>query len=316
MSSASQAARSRPLSASQDGAREAGVDVVTRLSGAEFAELYVAKGRPVLIKGALTETAAFANWTFDRVRHDAGDKTMLLKDWGPNGQILTRHMRIDAYLHEIERYEARRAAGDAAGARPAYLHDVPLTSVFPNAAADLAAFPHAFFPEWYGADWTAFAQFFLGPSTSVTPLHFDCLLTHNLFFQLRGRKRFIVLDHAQRNNCYVQDWRWCAVDPEVPNFDSHPLYRRATSHQIVVEAGDVFFMPSGMLHHVRSLDAAMSFNVDWHTRESALEGALAVTRGMPLRNVYYNLLLAFGLWTGVSNRRLMPFYKSYLNYVS
>jgi hypothetical protein len=316
MSGAAQAARFRPLPASPECVRESGVDVVTHLSGAEFAERYVAKARPVLIKGALAETAAFTNWTFERVRQDAGGKTVLLKDWGPKGEILTQRMRIDAYLDDIERYEAQRAAADAAAARPAYLHDVPLTSIFANAAADLVGFPNDLFPKWYGADWTAFAQFFLGPSTSVTPLHFDCLLTHNLFFQLRGRKRFILLHQAQRDNCYVQDWRWCAVDPEAPDFGRHPLYGQATSYEIVVEAGDVLFMPSGMLHHVRSLDAAMSFNVDWHTRESALEGALAVARGMPLRNVYYNLVLAFGLWTGVSNRRLMPLYKSYLSYVS
>lgn len=293
-----------------------GVDVVTRLDSATFAQRYVTKNRPVLIKGAIADTTAFKRWTFDHLREKAGTKTALLKDWGPQGEIVTRRMEISAYLEEIEQFERERSAGILSLKRPSYLHDVPLTSVFPDAETDLAEFSKDFFPAWYGAEWTAFAQFFLGPSLSLTPLHFDCLLTHNLFFQLRGRKRFTVLDHAEIDFCYRYDWRWFAVDPEAPDFEKYPLYRQATPRQVLVEPGDVFYMPPGMLHHVRSLDAAMSFNVDWHTRESVARGALAVTRGMPLKNVYYNVVLALGLWTGLSHRRLMPLYRSYLSYVS
>lgn len=320
MSNAAESERARGVDAPRAGATDHrldhGVDIVSRLSGAEFFERYVATARPVLIRGALADTTAYATWTFDHLREVSGEKAALLKDWGPAGEIVTHSKQIGPYLEEIEHYESRRAAGDLTAIRPAYLHDVPLARVFPSAAANLAAFLHEFFPRWYGADWTAFAQFFLGPSTSLTPLHFDCLLTHNLFFQLRGRKRFTVLDHAQLRYCYPYDWRWCAVDPESPDFDKHPLYRHAAPRQVLVEPGDVFYMPPGMLHHVRSLDAAMSFNVDWHTKESAVKGALAISRGMPLKNVYYNLVLAFGLWTGVANRRLMPLYRSYLSYVS
>lgn len=293
-----------------------GVDVVTHLTTGDFARRYVARRRPVLIKGALNRTAAFERWSFDYLRETSGGDTAVLKDFTPDGRITTQTMTIGAYLDEIARFEERCAAGDLSVRRPAYLHDVPLTTVFRDAAADLSAFPQDFFPKWYGADWTAFAQFFLGPSTSVTPLHFDCLLTHNLFFQLRGRKRFTVLDHAELDKCYPYDWRWCKVDPEAPDYQKYPLYRDARAHEVLVEPGDVFFMPSGMLHHVRSLDAAMSFNVDWHTRDSVRDGVLAVTRGMPLKTAYYNLVLAAGLWTGVSNQRLMPFYKSYLSYIS
>lgn len=296
--------------------REQSIDVASKLSSAKFTECYVAKGLPVLIKGSIANTDAFRSWTFEYLRREAGGQTALLKDWGPNGEIITRSMQIAAYLDEIEQFESRQTADDYAGRPPAYLHDVPLTSVFANAAAMLADFPNEFFPSWYGPNWTTFAQFFVGPSGSLTPLHFDCLLTHNLFFQLQGRKRFTVFDHAQLDFCYPHDWRWFAVDPESPDFDKHPLYRHATPQQVIVEPGDVFYMPPGMLHHVRSLDAAMSFNVDWHTRESALRGAFAATRGMPLKNVYYNLVLAFGLWTGVSNQRLLPLYRSYLSYVS
>ncbi|WP_330083593.1 cupin-like domain-containing protein [Methylocystis iwaonis] len=316
MSITTETTQSHSHIAAQDEIDGHGVDTVPHLTSVEFAERYVAKNRPVLIKRALADSVAFKSWTFDRLRQQSGSNTVLLKDWRPGGKILTRQSKIAAYLDEIEQYEVRRAAGDDRARRPAYLHDMPLTSVFPDAAAGLAAFPQNFFPSWYGASWTDFAQFFLGPSWSYTPLHFDCLLTHNLFFQLRGRKCFTVLDYDQRNYCYVHDWRWSAVNPESPDFDMHPLFRHARPQQVIVEPGDVFFMPSGMLHHVRSLDAAMSLNVDWHTKSSAARGVLALTQGMPLKNVYYNALIAFGLWTGAGRDRIFPYYRSYLNYVS
>nr|WP_246659850.1 MULTISPECIES: cupin domain-containing protein [Methylosinus] len=97
---------------------------------------------------------------------------------------------------------------------------------------------------------------------------------------------------------------------------AHEMATFTNPTEVVVEPGDVLYMPPGVLHHVRSLDCAFSFNVDWHTKASALRGALAFARGMPAKNVYYNMIIAFGLWSGVSAKRLLPYYRPYLNYVS
>ena len=79
---------------------------------------------------------------------------------------------------------------------------------------------------------------------------------------------------------------------------------------------DMLDIPPGMLHHVRSLDCALSFNVDWHTKDSALAGLIAARRGMPAKNVYFNAVIALGLWSGVPAKALLPYYRSYLDYVS
>lgn len=292
-----------------------GIDELDRLSADDFTRAYVGSDRPVVVRGALKDCAAVSEWTFDHLRRDAGDFLAPVKEWTKAG-IRVKHMPLRDYLDSLERYEARRLAGEDDGVRPAYLHDIPLKSVLFDADADLAPFPKDFFPSWYGGDWIKFAQMFLGPSTSLTPLHFDCLLTHNLFFQISGRKRFILLPHRELRRCYPHNWRWCGVDVESPDYDRYPLYRDARAAEVVVGPGDLLYMPPGTLHHVRSLDCALSFNVDWHTKESALKGILAVTRGMPLKNVYYNALIALGLCAGVPSRRLFRFYKSYLSYVS
>jgi hypothetical protein len=290
------------------------VDERDALSPDEFMRSHVADGRPVVLRGALSRCDALADWSLSGLRETAGGKLVTLKDWSASGIRVTRS-RLDAYIDRLDAHDRTLAAGGEA-ATPAYLHDIPLTSVLPGAARDLAPFPNAFFPGWYGAQWTAFAQMFLGPAASLTPLHFDCLLTHNLFFQVWGRKRFILIPHEDLAKCYPRDWRWCRVDAETPDFDRFPLFRDARRAEVVVEAGDLLYLPPGVLHHVRSLDCSLSFNVDWHTRRSVAKGVAALLRGMPPKNVYYNLLIALGLWGGVRMRHVLPYYKSYLSYIS
>lgn len=292
------------------------VDRRDHLGAKEFAEDYVRQGRPVLVKRALEGCSALLRWSLDYLRSEVGHQQIPLKQWGSSG-IQTVQTSFEAYVDHLKRYESqlqdRTATPDQ---KPAYLHDVPLTSILPDANVDLDKFPSDYFPNWYRAEWWKFAQLFLGPADSITPLHFDCLLTHNLFFQISGRKRFVLVAREQLKYCYPHHWRWCEVNVEEPDYDRYPLYRIAKPAEVIVEPGDALYLPPGTLHHVRSLDCALSFNVDWHTKDSAVKGALACVRGMPWKNVYYNLVIALGLWGGISPKRLFPYYRSYLNYVS
>lgn len=114
-------------------------------------------------------------------------------------------------------------------------------------------------------------------------------------------------------------WLWNLgrkIDAECPDYDAYPLYRRAHPIEVIVEPGEPLYLPPGTLHYVRSLDCAPSFSDDRHTKDSALGSALAVTSGMALKNVYYNIVVAIGLWGGISPKRLLPYYRSYFNYVS
>ncbi|QFY45205.1 cupin-like domain-containing protein [Candidatus Methylospira mobilis] len=284
------------------------------LSFGEFAAGYVAQQRPVVVTGALARCPAVSRWNFDYLRRVSGKRIVTLKQ-GLTDSGVSGLGTVKSTLHDyLDRLEA--CASGTGSEKPPYLHDVPLLSVIADAADDLDGFPAGYFPDWYRPCWLQFAQFFLGPSRSLTPLHFDCLLTHNLFFQVSGRKRFILLTHDQLPLSYRYRWRWCAVDAENPDFSRHPLYRDALVQECTVAPGDMLYMPPGMLHHVRSLDNALSFNVDWHTRDSALRGVLALAQGMPLKNVYYNAVIALALHAGISAERILPWYRSYLNYVS
>jgi hypothetical protein len=290
------------------------IDVRPHLSAEAFYADYVNRD-PVLIKGALKHMAATSRWSLPYFESLAPDLPVRLKA-GRVSEGVTKTMRLTDYSRTVAEWEERVASGDPEGEPPAYLHDVPLIALIPRLKEDLENFPATMLPPFFREKWWAFPQFFVGPSRSETPLHFDTLLTHNLFFQFKGSKRFVTVDAADCGRCYTHGWRWSPVDPENPDLERFPRFAGVRLRSCLVEAGDLFYMPPGMLHKVVSLTDSVSFNIDWHDRHSALAGLAAVRHGMPMANLRYNALFALGVCGRVPLGALMPALKSYFEYVS
>jgi hypothetical protein len=276
--------------------------------GRIFLESYVRPGRPVLFHGLLENWPALEHWNLERFAalRDVWVATKL----GDVSEGKLRSLRLSDYANQIAAFEARM------GEQPAYLHDVPIFHLAPSLLEDIGDFPVALLPPWYRRRWWAFVQFFMGPTGAKTPLHFDTLLTHNLFFHIRGTKKFTLISREQRQNCYLHTWRWSHANAEQPDLDQHPLMAKVSRTTVTVRAGDVLYMPPGTLHQVTGLDQTVSFNIDWHTPRSAGQGILSVLRGAPARNLYYNTLVMIGVGLRVPERLIFPLYKPYLNLIS
>lgn len=285
------------------------VPVVRGIGRDDFYGEFVTKRRPVVIR-ELTAGWPALQWSAERFRK-LDDDTKLGVKVGNVAAGRQVRMSLAEYAEAMAAYEA---ADDATS--PGYLHDVPIFRFFPDLKNDVQPSPLQLFPKWYWDNWQEYAQFFMGPTGSVTPLHFDTLLTHNLFFHLAGRKRFVLVPAVQRARCYPQSWRWMRYDPVRPDVEAFPMAERLTQVAVELEPGDVLYMPSGTLHHVTNLSPSVSFNIDWHTPDSARDGVASVARGAPWKNGYYNLLSLLGVGLGVPPKLVFPLYKSYLTYVS
>ncbi|WP_373526931.1 cupin-like domain-containing protein [Nostoc sp.] len=281
-----------------------------QISGEDFLVNYVNKSQPVIISGVIPKWDAFSKWSLPYFRSIAPELNICAKKFH-NGKIARESFTIEKYAEILEEYEQTKNQ-----IQPPYCHDIPLFSLIPSLIKDVQPFALDYLPKWYAYKWWRYCQFFIGSSNSLTPLHFDCLLTNNLFFQIVGRKQFTLLLSEDSKYCYRHNWRWFKIDPEHPDFEQYPLYKNARPIKVIVHPGDILYMPPGTLHHVRSLDMSISFNVDWHTSKSSFNGIAASFKGMPVKNVYYNLLLALGLIFKVPPQVVFRFYKSYLNYVS
>jgi hypothetical protein len=303
------------MQATQTVAAKQPVESITRrhrLSAEEFHRSYVARGLPVLISGMTSEWPALNSWSPEYFGSRAPDLPILIKEYG-HGAIKAAKWQMSDYVSFLLEHGASVKAD--AEAVP-YCHDIPIFAMIPGLFEDVTPFPLEYVTPWYRNQWWRYAQFFMGPANSVTPLHFDTLLTHNLFVQLVGRKRFTILAPADARHCGRRGWRWFDVNPEQPDLQRYPDYKYAQPVEVLVNPGDMLYLPPHTLHHVRSLDVSISFNIDFHTTISALKGVMAALQGMPAKSVYYNLLSTMGVVFRLPANVIFPLYKSYLNYVS
>lgn len=287
----------------------------SKISSQEFRANFVQKGKPILISGKLQKWPSLNKWSAEYFKQKAPDLKILVKNFTTHKEIESKTTSMEEYANLIKAYEIHKRKGQSVSLPP-YCHDLPLFSLIPSLVKDVQPFPLDYLPKWYHYKWWRYCQFFIGSSDSITPLHFDCLLTNNIFFQVVGRKQFTILMPEDAEYCYRHSWRWFKVNPENPDLDKYPEYKKAKPITFIVNPGDILYMPPGTLHHVRSLDMSISFNIDWHTEKSSLNGIVSSLKGMPPKNVYYNFLITMGLLLKVPSQLIFPFYKSYLNYVS
>jgi ribosomal protein L16 Arg81 hydroxylase len=287
------------------------IDVRTELSVREFRAVYENRC-PVIMRSA-ARFPAVETWTLDSFGRIAPNVMVQVKT-GNVAQGNTARMTMAEYCRILVEWQHRPPAEH--GNPPPYLHDVPLLAMIPELRRDLEPFPVELFPSFYRRRWWMFAQVFVGPGGAQTPLHFDTLLTHNLFFQVLGRKRWVLVHPDDLDRTYAYNWRWSPVDPEAPDLERFPRFAAARVSTCTVEGGDILYLPPGTLHKVVSETGCISFNLDWHDWRSALRGVAAVRRGMPLRNLRYNALIGLGVWARLPLPVLLPGLRSYFTYVS
>ena len=143
--------------------------------------------------------------------------------------------------------------------------------------------PAAFGPQpTAGANTAGETTFWMGSGGVITPLHFDHC--HTVIAQIHGWKRvlmvspedsahvypFSVADGATRVSRIALD-AWNACDPDQRR--RFPEVAKATQYEVILEPGDVIYIPPAWWHHVEALEGNVSlllpFNMS-RTEQQAL----------------------------------------------
>ncbi|MYN19132.1 cupin-like domain-containing protein [Rugamonas sp. FT107W] len=105
-------------------------------------------------------------------------------------------------------------------------------------------------------------RFWLGPAGTVTPLH--CDYDDNIFAQIWGTKRIFLAPPHHDQFLYPNEANailfGSPFDPEAPDFEKFPLARQATTIEVIVNPGDMLYVPAGWYHQVRALTFSLSSN--------------------------------------------------------
>jgi len=105
-------------------------------------------------------------------------------------------------------------------------------------------------------------RFWIGPAGTVTPLHSD--FDDNIFAQVWGTKRIFLSPPHHDEFLYTREANpvlfGSPFDPENPDFERYPLAREATMIEVIVQPGDMLYVPAGWYHQVRALTFSLSSN--------------------------------------------------------
>jgi hypothetical protein len=152
-----------------------------------------------------------------------------------------RDMSMGEYLDEVE---------SGAHALPPYLGNLELR--------ELNGLCH--WPTYF--DKMGPPRFWVGPAGTVTPLH--CDYDDNIFAQIWGTKRIFLAPPHHDEFLYPREANailfGSPFDPEAPDFEKFPLARQATMIEVIVNPGDMLYVPAGWYHQVRALTFSLSSN--------------------------------------------------------
>jgi hypothetical protein len=115
-------------------------------------------------------------------------------------------------------------------------------------------------PTWF--DKMGPARFWIGPAGTVTPLH--CDFDDNIFAQIWGNKRIFLAPPHHDEFLYTKEASailfGSPFDPEAPDYQQFPLAQQANMIEVLVQPGDMLYVPAGWYHQVRALTFSLSSN--------------------------------------------------------
>jgi hypothetical protein len=221
----------------------------------QFMRRYVRPRVPVVITGAMADWPARTLWSAEHLKRVFGERRVpvartadrrLLHD--PKTGIPYDEMRFGEYLDRLT----------TLGAAGWYMMFLVHESL-PELAHDVRR--PAFRPD---APWSIH-KFWLSPADTRSPLHQD--LPENLFAQVVGRKKVTLYSPVEtrklyRHPLYSKLPPVSRVDPEAPDHHRFPRFRDAHATTLVLEPGEMLYIPRLWWHQMRSLDFSVSVN-DW-----------------------------------------------------
>jgi hypothetical protein len=229
---------------------------VAGLTGDAFLERYYATNRPVILAGEMAAWPALARWTPEYLKAAIGSRLVEFQGDRARDQHFEmfkdahrREAPFDVFLEQIIRpgagnnaYLTAYNSARNAEALSVLHHDLGFLDKFLDGRM---ASPH-------GMMW-------IGPAGTVTSLHHD--LTNNFIAQIAGRKRIKLMPSADIGKIYNHRHVFSEIaDLEDPAIDlmRHPRLAELRIYDVLLEPGEILFVPLGWWHQVKSVDFSIT----------------------------------------------------------
>ena len=236
---------------------EAAIDRRAGMSSQEFLERYYAVGRPVILAGEMDDWPALTRWNPDYLKARIGAAPVEYQ--GERTANARFEMEKDSHRREAPFDEFMDTITGVGKRNDAYLTAYN-SGRNREALAPLFA-DMGYLDKFLTRDITVSRGMpWIGPAGTLTPLHHD--LTNNFIAQLVGRKQFTVLPAAEVGRLYNHNHVFSRLtDLDAPELDAtvYPRVLGARVYHLVLQPGEILFMPLAWWHQVKALDFSVTF---------------------------------------------------------
>ncbi|MDM9583642.1 MULTISPECIES: cupin-like domain-containing protein [unclassified Nostoc] len=221
------------------------IDFVERrsnLSYNEFVKEYASVGKPVIITDVLKDWKATTKWTLDFFKSECGTIKCAVKE---DKNEIEGLMTIADYIDYINIGNSDRRfylANWFISDHPQLLEDYKEPIYFPNW---LQRLPRKLLKKYELDN----PELFIGHKDTSIGLHKDPNNGSAWLGMIRGRKQIVLFTPDQEELLYSGK-----VNVFNPNLDKFPLYAKTNSVEVILEAGEILYIPPNWWHHVRNLE--------------------------------------------------------------
>jgi hypothetical protein len=247
----------------------------------EFFERYYFPNRPVVLQGLVNHWPALERWRPEQLSKRFGEvevEIMSGRELDPQHDIMPDHLRtrvrLGAFLHQL--LTAGPSNDAYLTARNLALQRTELRGMLDDVGP---------IPGYMRAPEPEDVRLWVGPAGTISAMHHD--LNAHLFCQLHGRKHFKLVPVFEIAALYNRRAVWSAVDAARPDLERYPAYREADILEVVIEPGELLFLPIGWWHWVHALDVSVSATFSsfdlpgelpvWRVRQPELPGPEELT---------------------------------------
>ncbi len=231
------------------------IERISRISRQDFLENYYAKNTPLIITNMMDDWEAMSLWSPEHLKTKYGNAQVEIqvnRNSDPQYEINCEHHKktvklseyVDMVLNGGESNDYYMVANNSNLEREDLkdlLNDITM------------------FPEFLDESNTRGSVFFwFGPAGTITPLHHDPV--NLMMAHVYGRKRWRIISPYQTPLLYNYVGVFSKVDCENPDYNKYPLFKNVNIIEVVLEPGELIFIPVGWWHQVKSLDTSISLS--------------------------------------------------------
>lgn len=227
----------------------------------EYNKLIEALCEPVVIRQTSELADVVKRWNLPFLSSVLGDKEVIVSESRDGVHRLnTKTGKINSTEMPFKKYIERLESQDENGNK-LYLQQMPIKALCPELLADFI-----FVSNYLKDKKDIIMNIWIGPKNAISPLHFD--YENNFLIQLHGKKKIRLYSPSQTKYLYPRPSflkfnHISKINMEEPCPKEFPKFYNAVPQDVILNPGDILYIPPFWWHKAYGLTTNISTNVWW-----------------------------------------------------